>query len=69
MKRSAAFRIAMGCVMKRPVTLRLEPELLERVEALARAERRPLQNTLRNLLDDGLAAQQPRSASSEQVAA
>jgi predicted transcriptional regulator len=59
----------MGCVMKRPVTLRLEPELLERVEALARAERRPLQNTLRNLLDDGLAAQQPRGASSEQVAA
>ena len=54
---------------KAAVTLRLPPELLERVEALAQAERRPLQNLLRNLIDDGIAAQQGRTASSEQVAA
>jgi predicted transcriptional regulator len=51
------------------VTLRIPPELLERVEALAREERRPLQNMLRNLLDDGIAAAQGRSASSDRVAA
>jgi predicted transcriptional regulator len=51
------------------VTLRIPPETLERVEALAREERRPLQNMLRNLLDDGIAMQQGRSASSERVAA
>jgi predicted transcriptional regulator len=51
------------------VTLRIPPETLERVEALAREERRPLQNMLRNLLDDAIAAQQSRAASSERVAA
>jgi predicted transcriptional regulator len=50
----------------RAVTPRIPPETLERVEALAREERRPLQNMLRNLLDDAIAAQQGRSASGEQ---
>jgi predicted transcriptional regulator len=57
-------RLDGGLVMK-AVTLRIPPELLQRVEALAREERRPLQNMLRNLLDDGIAAQQNRGISVE----
>jgi predicted transcriptional regulator len=61
--------LELRVMKKAAVTLRLPPELLERVEALAQAERRPLQNLLRNLIDDGIAAQQGRSAPSERVAA
>jgi hypothetical protein len=56
-KRSITHLLGLRVMKKAAVTLRLEPELLERVEALAREERRPLQNMLRNLLDDGIAAQ------------
>jgi hypothetical protein len=54
--------------MKTPVTLRLEPETLVRLEAIAREERRPLQNLLRNLIADGLDAQQSRQATSSRPA-
>jgi predicted DNA-binding protein len=52
-----------------PVTLRIPPETWERIEQLAQAERRPLQNLLRNLIDDGIAAKQSRGASGDRVAA
>jgi predicted transcriptional regulator len=56
----------MELVMKKthhqshPVTLRIPPDTWERIEQLAQAERRPPQNLLRNLIDDGIAAQQGR---------
>jgi transcriptional regulator with XRE-family HTH domain len=51
---------ANHCASMEPVTLRIPPETWERIEQLMQAERRPLQNMLRNLIDDGIAAQQSR---------
>jgi predicted transcriptional regulator len=55
-------RMELRVMKKAAVTLRLEPELLERVEALARLERRPLQNALNILIADGLDAQRSRQS-------
>jgi predicted transcriptional regulator len=40
----------------RPVTVWLQPELLDRVERLAAADRRPASQLIRNLLADAVAA-------------
>jgi predicted DNA-binding ribbon-helix-helix protein len=41
----------------RSVTIRVEPELWDRVERLAREDRRPVAQLLRNIIDDAVAAQ------------
>jgi hypothetical protein len=44
----------------KPITVWVEPALLDRVERLAREDRRPLSQLIRNLLEDAVA--QARSA-------
>jgi hypothetical protein len=39
----------------RPITVWVEPALLDRVERLARQDRRPMSQLIRNLLEDAVA--------------
>jgi hypothetical protein len=46
---------AMSTKLK-PITVWVEPALLDRVERLARQDRRPMSQLIRNLLEDAVAA-------------
>jgi predicted transcriptional regulator len=53
---------------KRAASIHLDPDVWDRVTQMAQAERRPISQLLRNIVQDAVAVQ-PRCASGERVAA
>jgi predicted transcriptional regulator len=63
--------IAMQALKLRAATVRLDPPTWKHVEKLAKADRRPVSQLLRNIIADAVAARQSRgqSVGSERAAA